>query len=445
VRLSKTEESTIRARARAAGPKVKPSCYVRGRALDDAPGSEAYTGERCGVLRTPQGIEPACYEVRDVEALITSHNPTTWERDKRYPEEVQERDYRADQNERLKVEGIAAAPDERLVSLTPTAVDGPPVVASSGVVLGGNGRTMGLRLAYARGTAAPYVALLRERAPVFGLHREDVDAVARPVLVRVVKGLDHAARAELADASSRYNDSLTNTLDERARAVSLSHRISAETRAAVGNALEEHESLRAAMAAAGPVFVGRFTTDGIITSQNRSSMVDGSGGLTELGKMTVEGAFLGLVAGSPERLAQASASTLGKVERLVPFLARVSAKQDAYDLTPGVQAAMDLVYRASVANRPVREFAGQGDMFGSPPPLRVVLLADALATLSARKLADAARAWVKVADFDPRQATMFDAPKTPGEALVIFLDAAGQVLTEAERAELLRAGAAGRA
>jgi hypothetical protein len=427
VRLTKDEDTTIQQRAKGNGLAL--SCFMRaaslgqqGKPSDDREG-QTYSGDRCGVLRTPQGQESACYEVWSVDDVVTSHDPTTWEPDPRYPRAVQERDYKGDQAERLKVQRIAQNPQpDLLLALTPTAVDGPPVVAANRVALGGNGRTMGLRLAYVYGTAGAYVAELKKRALIFGLRPEAVDAIPRPVLVRVVKGLDSASQPELAAASSRYNQGLTNAMDDRALAVSLSRRLSPETLGAIGAALEEHETLRAAMAAAGPVFVRRLRADGIITQQNQSAMVDGAGGLTELGKLTVEGAFLGLVAGTPERLSQAAAGTLQKVERLVPFVARVHARKNGHDLITPLQSALDLLYRARVADRPVAEFAGQGDMFsaGGHDP-RVVAIASALESASSKRLAAAARAWAAAADYDPGQPLLFGEHPAPQMALETFI------------------------
>jgi hypothetical protein len=447
VRLSKAEEKAIRQAARAERPALKPSCYLRGAALARARGEaagscppqpEAYQGERCGVVRTPQGTEAACYDIRPVELLVTSHNPSTWQPDPRYPLAVQERDYRADASEKLKVERIANTPAaDLLLALTPTAVDGPPVVSDGGIVLGGNGRTMGLRLAYARGTAGPYVEELRARAPVFGLTAAAVDAVSNPVLVRVVKGLDNASQPELADMSARLNEGLTNSLDERARAVSLSRRLSPQTMTAISAELEANDTLRVAMAASGPAFVHRLESDGIITAQNRAAMVDGAGALTELGKLTVEGAFLGLALGTPERIAQAAASTLLKVERLTPFLARVRARGNGHDLIPTLQHSMDLLHSASAAGRSVREYAGQGNMFGPQAPLAVVLMGSALELATSKKLAAAAKAWAAEADYNPQQSSLFSDAKSPGQTLVLFLEGAGVQLAAEERAELL--------
>ena len=357
--------------------------------------------------------------------IITSHNPFTWEPEPRYPREVQERDYHGDKNEQAKVLRIAAAPvPELLLAQTPTAVDGPPVLSSSRIALGGNGRSMGLRLAYRDGTASSYREQLAAMAAAFGLTRGQVVALSEPVLVRVVKGLDNASRAQLADASSRYNEPLTNGMDARARAVSLARRLSPATLTAVGAELEAHDTLRGAMAASGRLFVERLTSDGLITDQRRAEYVDDSGGLTEAGKVLVEGAFLGLAAGTPERLGQAAAGTLQKLERLIPFLARVRARDNGHDLIPLVQEALDLLYAAQVARQPVARHAAQVDLLASPPPAQVVQLAELLETLTAKKLAAAAEAWASVADYDKNQRLMFEQHPTPERALEEFFSAA---------------------
>lgn len=331
---------------------------------------EGYRGSPIGELLTPAGKERVHYAVRPLASLVTSHNPETWQKDPRYPALVQERDYTGDRNEQAKVGRIAKAPDPAvLLANAPTPVDGPPVVngppivSGANIVLGGNGRTMGLRLAYDMGTAAPYEKELAKRAPMFGLTAKQVREVKQPVLVRVVEGLDNATQATLADASSRMNEGLTGALDERAKGVADSRRLSPETLGLVGKAIETHESLRKAMSEEGRAIVKALRSDGLITPQNSSQFVDGAGGLTEAGKQRVEGAFLGLIAGTPERLAQATPATLAKLERIVPFLAQVRAINPAADAIPDFQAALDLLHSADAAKMGIDDYTAQGGLF----------------------------------------------------------------------------------
>lgn len=327
------------------------------------PCDAGYHGAACGELITPSGEERVCYAVRPLESLVTSHNPETWQTDPRYPIQVQERDYTHDREEQAKVGRIAKRPNPRLLlSDNPTSTDGPPIVTGAGLVLGGNGRTMGLRRAYALGTAGPYVEALVKRAPAFGLTGKQVKDTKDPVLVRVVKGLDAASQSELAAASSRFNESLTGSLDERAKGVADSRRLSAETLSVIGKAIETHETLRKAMAEEGRTIVARLRADDLITPQTSAAMVDGAGGLTEAGKQRVEGAFLGLVAGTPERLAQASGATLGKLERIVPYLAQVRAANPAADAIEDFQQALDLLHAADAAKMSIDQFIHQGSL-----------------------------------------------------------------------------------
>jgi hypothetical protein len=390
------------------------------------PPAVGYVGHACGEVITPQGDVGACYELRSAESIITSHKPGSWVPDPRYPVAVQERDYQRDINEQAKVLRIAQAPrPDLLLATTPTAVDGPPIVSAAGIALGGNGRAMGVRLAYKDGTAEDYRRELRTRAAVFGLKPEDVDAIRDPMLVRVVRGLDGASQAELAAASSQFNQGMTNSMDERARAVSLSRRLSGATLTSFGDQLDEHETLRAAMAASGKVFVDRLTRDEIITAQNRAEYVAGDGGLTEAGKLLVEGAVMGLVVGTSDRLRDATPATLAKVERLAPFLARVAARKNGHDLTPLVQAAMDLLHSAQLAQMPAERYGSQarlGEAMQSPD---VVTLADRLERVTSKRLASAARQWAAVADYDPNQSSIFGHP-APETTRRQFLEDSGR-------------------
>jgi hypothetical protein len=348
-------------------PNAEMGAPVVGSAFEEPVCEGGYRGAPCGELVTPQGKERSCYQLVPLAKLITSHNPDSWQKDPAYPAEVQERDYTGDKEEQAKVGRIARRPDPALLlSNNPTAVDGPPIVTGSGIVLGGNGRTMGLRLAYSMGTAQPYVEELAARAPMFGLTAEMVRSIDRPVLVRLVQGLDAATAADLADASSRYNEGLTGSLDEKARGVSDSRRLSPATLTTLAEGIERHESLRKAMADEGRTIVAALRSDGIITPQNSAAMVNPGGGLSELGKQRLEGAFLGLAAGSPDRLSQASPVVVQKLERLVPFLAAVKAVNPEADAIPTFQAAMDLIYQAESAGMTIDEFLKQGSLFDEP-------------------------------------------------------------------------------
>jgi len=185
----------------------------------------------------------ARYCLADISALRTSHLPLDGFRpNPDYPPEAQERRYDADPAERLKVETVANNLNPELIFLpAPTAVDGPPVVAESGIVLGGNGRTMALTLAYARGGTAVKEYLVHN-AKTFGLTPHAVEQLAHPVVVRVIGG-DDVKPETFARWSRRLNEAMTGGIDSRALAVSQSRLLDERALAVLTAELEPSETL----------------------------------------------------------------------------------------------------------------------------------------------------------------------------------------------------------
>lgn len=75
---------------------------------------------------------------------------------------------------------------EYLIVNNPDSANGAMVITSDGKVLSGNGRTLGLKMAYESGNGEKYRAYLKEHAKEFGIDPKDVDKIKNPVLVRIV-------------------------------------------------------------------------------------------------------------------------------------------------------------------------------------------------------------------------------------------------------------------
>jgi len=125
----------------------------------------------------PHG-EPAHYAVVEAEQLVASHDPQTFQADARYPEGVQERDYTKQPEEQRKViMGAQQLNPAMVLTDTPSAVDGPPIVTSGQpFVLGGNGRAMMLKRAYAERAQNPEDT--EDRRTPIEKQRDDLDAEA---------------------------------------------------------------------------------------------------------------------------------------------------------------------------------------------------------------------------------------------------------------------------
>lgn len=219
-----------KARGKVAGEKLPGFTRPpRGRRMTDA--LDGVAGRETTIyLTSASGFperQPSQYRIVRADRLIPSHTWSTFAPHPDYPPGVQERQYHRDASEQAKVMRNAQGfrPD-LVVTDNPDAANGPPVILPSGVVLGGNSRTMTIQRVYAElpDRAADLYRTLKERASIFGFLPSDVDQVRDPVLVRVVDPPDQSHGA-LRDLVKRYNEVLTQALDPTAAQVSAGIRI----------------------------------------------------------------------------------------------------------------------------------------------------------------------------------------------------------------------------
>jgi hypothetical protein len=422
--------------------------FVR-RAGDAEPAAPPHGGRALGAQTAvvtpqhPQG-ERARYAVLEASELIPSHLPDSFQPDPRYPEGVQEREYHRQQEEQVKVvQGAQRLNPALVLSDTPSAVDGPPLVTSGekALVMGGNGRAMMLARAMREPkTAGAYRAALLEKAGAFGLDKAQVEGMRAPILVRVLEGLkSDAPKEELVAAVRRTNEGMTQVLSPRARAVAEAKNLSHETVQGIGELLGAagDASLRDVMRDRPAEVVKLLQRDGVINQQNRAQWFAGDA-LTDEAKDRIEGMFLGRVLGSGDRMAATQPAMLQKLERIAPALVRVQGVNPGLDEVPNVQAAIDLLNDARRRELRVDQILSQGSLFGGADvPPAVAALARLFETGKPKELQERFRAWAHEAAFDPRQATMFAPNPTAEQArAALFRDREVEgVLFQPERPE----------
>ena len=131
---------------------------------------------------TASGREvPVRYAVVEAAHLVPSQGPNG-EPNPNFPAELQPRD-RSRAVSQNQVAQIAQNINPRLLDRSVSAADGAPIVAPSGVVESGNGRTMALQRAYAEGM--PSADAYRQYLANAGY---PVDGMTAPVLVRMREG-----------------------------------------------------------------------------------------------------------------------------------------------------------------------------------------------------------------------------------------------------------------
>lgn len=359
-------------------------------------------------LITPAGSVPVIATVISADQLVTSHLPRSWAIDPRYPEQTQERRYDRDPVEQQKVTRIARdLQPALLLARTPSALDGPPVViAAEGdhyLALGGNGRGMALRIAYAEGMADAYEGALRQlvRRPL----------PPRPVLVRVLRPED-AQPGSLARWSRELNRPLGAGLDLTAQGVSLARSLPPS----VISLLAGRDLAAALRGAPGREAIRELQIAGLVGAGERGLFEDE--GLSEQGRSLVRRALAGAVLQDPDLVDALPASVVDQIARSAAnILEATSIGGGGYDLRRAVQAAAR-DYTDAKAWR-----AGIESWIRSPHLVPPAVLGEALGppvirALVAGHLPELSAAWLDQARANPEgQATMFADPRSPPEIL----------------------------
>ncbi|WP_051526523.1 LPD3 domain-containing protein [Alkanindiges illinoisensis] len=177
------------------------------------PATSIVTG-RTNTVKTPKGTKlDTVFALVEADNVIASHDSTGGTNPK-FPQELQPRD-RSREASQTWVKKTAANLDPDSLGKTSRADTGAPIVGDDLIVESGNGRTMAIQLAYARGTAEEYRAWLVDEAEYFGFKPEQVEAFKQPVLVRIRKTeIDRAAFA----VEANQDDKLSLSATERAKA-----------------------------------------------------------------------------------------------------------------------------------------------------------------------------------------------------------------------------------
>lgn len=321
-------------------------------------------GERLASLK-------AEYVLMEADDVVASHNPTRgFSEHKDYPKGVQERDYQADEVEAAKVHRIARTMEPAvMVNSNPSALDGAPIVTEDGVVLGGNGRSMGMQLAYdsypENGKALK--DYLAQHAKAFGLSPAQVDGMKKPILVRRVSaGKDTDTLRAL---GRRMNEPLTQGLDPRSAEVALGKNYVNQAMVdALVHAIEPDETLNSFLRSSrSEGFLGHVMR-GVIdqTNLNEFTETKGKGSterrLNEDGRLRVERVLAARMIPDAKLLGQMQQSLRQNIAKATPYLMKAEAA--GWDvrtaLKLAVAADVDMRERASVPQKQAEREAARG-------------------------------------------------------------------------------------
>ena len=466
--LAKYQE--LRGRFEAAQSKGNAVPSDGGRGI---PGSETtvYIANKDGGATPQKGR----YRLVEASELIPSHDSADrFKERKDYPKGIQTRGYHKSATERAKVTDNAKAMlSDLFVNTNPDAANGPPLMTSDGIILGGNSRTMSLQHAYSSIPEASekYRKHLAENAPTFGIDPEHVKGMKNPILVREVE----TDTKDYGTLVQRYNEVFTASMDPRRDQVARARFVTPKMMDSLASGMEvlgkdgkaQHATLNAFLGSSGArPFTDSLKRAGIIDRRNHDQYIRPDGRLNEDGKMFVERILVGSVIPDPDTLSNMPLSQMNAIARSVPHIVR--AAQSGHDIGPDLKQAIqvhDYMRRKKFST--VAEFDGSaelGDLMGgkdagfSEKPKLSPVARSVLGVLTTKtgvnQMSDVFRRFAHHAKRNPAgQSSMFGVSKTTGQLLDEIVNPkvakqsglfakGGRVLVDGERLvkSLLRSG-----
>ena len=285
---------------------------------------------------------PAEYVLMEAGDLVASHNPESFEERADYPKGVQERRYHEVEADRTKIDEIARNLEPALtVNTNPDAINGSPIITEDNVVLGGNGRTMGMQRAYSNypEQASALKQYLARHARAFGYSSADVDKMKAPILVRKIKaGKDPQA---LGAMGRRMNESLTQGLDPRSQEVALGkHYVNRELLDSLTHHMDPEQSMSEFLhSSTSEGFVKALEKAGVIDEFNKGEFLDQETGLlNEDGRLRVERVLAARMIPDASLLSKMNQSLRSNLAKATPYL--VQAEMSGWDLRKSLEAAV---------------------------------------------------------------------------------------------------------
>ena len=357
------------------------------------------------------------YRAVDAAELVTSHN-NDLAANPAFPQELQPRDRSrsasADQIARIE-NGLRP----ELLGDSVKASDGAPIVGPDLVVESGNARTIALRRAYGSGKAEAYRGWLTENAQRFGLQRDQIAAMQRPVLVR--ERIGNVDRAEFA---RQANESAVAAMSPAEQAKADASRLNDLS------GLVANEDGTINMARSGDL-VRQFVQH-VIAPTERGAMLQADGRLSQAGQLRLRNAIFSRAYGDPslvQMLAESTDGTLRNVlaglMRAAPEMARLrdlaaAGARQPIDVAGDVAAAVKQLAQLKADGMTVEQYLSQGSLLGDglPPQVQNLLVGLSENARAPKRIAEMLRGMVDTVDAmgDPRQAGMFgDAPASASD------------------------------
>lgn len=304
-------------------------------------------GDEAEILTPTQNL--TCkYAVVDVEFLIQSNDPYTFEANDDYPADCQTRDYRMVKGEQNKViEYAEKFKEKNVINDSPDATTGTPIITKDGVVLGGNGRTMVLKRVVNshKDKYENYKTRLRDFSKLlFGIDPEDYSHIKNPIAVRI---LDNAPRTECSKYSNILNNSNSQEMDEHTQSIAIAKQLLSNEKAYKNIALAIAESEAETVA---EMFKDRELNKqiadtlrhiGFINNVNADKFITQDYMFTSAGRDIFVDAMLSSILPDRQLLTEAK-DFKNKLIATLPFWIQINSIKNEFNIVPQLQKALRL-------------------------------------------------------------------------------------------------------
>jgi hypothetical protein len=362
---------------------------------------------------TERGLSVALrYRLAEVGELTTSHTDDLTA-NSAFPAELQPRD-RARAASAEQISRIENGLRPELLGESAKASDGAPIVGPDAVVESGNARTIALRRAYTSDKADPYRAWLADNAERFGLTREQVEGMSKPVLVR-----ERVGNVDRAEFARQANESTVAAMSPTEQAMSDARRID-DLGGLVSN---DDGTINLNQSGA---FIRRFVQQAVSPTE-RGAMLQANGQLSQSGMQRVRNAVFAKAYGDGDLVSMLTESTdanvrniLAGMMRAAPDVAKLAdlaaaGAREGADIAGPLVSAVRLFSQLRSEGRTVQQFLAQDSMFGDgvAPEVASMLEAVSANARAPKRIAEMIGDMVDTVNAlgDKRQISMFgDAP-----------------------------------
>lgn len=346
----------------------------------------------------------AVYEVRELDDVAASHSGLSFQPNPRYKLK-NDRDYTQPENQGKVVEW--STPDKfdpaYLLTNSPDATHGPPIVNSAGEALGGNGRTMILERVYESNPkgAAEYKQALSAAAQQYGIDPQAIQQMKRPVLVRRVNDESVKSAFPSQSAITDMNKSGTAALRPTEKAVADSRRVSISTLDDISSrmdAVPDKPMSEALKGTSGAEVIKKLVDDGVISPQEQAAYIS-KGEITKDGIERISRLMVARFFRDPAQIDRIPLRVRAKLERLSSPLARAESVS-GFALTEELSQALDLLEEMKVRGfKNIESVVRQPDLSGKTYPPQAVTMAKALVRMPTKQLLESFRGYAQDAQF----------------------------------------------